>query len=261
MNVSDDFFKYSLKTIGYCKIQNCIKDLKLIEKLKSDLDNACEQDKKSIKSYDNYRFYDIIHHLIDRSHNFIKLIEMDVLNHYVHQALDKNAVIHSYNGVKLMPSRGNNATKIHRDSQRFYSQSYPLLIQAIICLDHFTKENGATYLLPASHHVEEKPSDKFFYDHAERVLASPGDVIFFDSLVWHAGGSNQTETPRRALTVVYSRSFMKQQIDLSRSLSSNVINSLSDTGKRLIGMNVRVPSNKMEFYLPENERLYKPNQG
>jgi len=46
MNVSDDFFKYSLKTIGYCKIQNCIKDLKLIEKLKSDLDNACEQDKK-----------------------------------------------------------------------------------------------------------------------------------------------------------------------------------------------------------------------
>ena len=46
MNVTDDFFKYSLKTIGYCKIRNCIKDLKLIEKLKSDLDNACEQDKK-----------------------------------------------------------------------------------------------------------------------------------------------------------------------------------------------------------------------
>ena len=54
---------------------------------------------------------------------------------------------------------------------------------------------------------------------------------------------------------------MKQQIDLSRSLSSNVINSLSDTGKRLISMNVKVPNNKMEFYLPENERLYKPNQG
>ena len=40
---------------------------------------------------------------------------------------------------------------------------------------------------------------------------------------------------------------MKQQIDLPCSLSSNVINSLSDTGKRLIGMNVRVPSNKMNF--------------
>ena len=50
--------------------------------------------------------FDIIHHLIDRSHNFIKLIEMDMLNHYVHQALDKNTVIHSYNSVKLMPSRG-----------------------------------------------------------------------------------------------------------------------------------------------------------
>ena len=93
----------------------------------------------------------------------------------------------SYNGVKLMPSRENNATKIHRDSQRFYSQSYPLLIQAIICLDHFTKGKWGNLFITS------KPSRRgktfglsFFMITLNEFWPLPGDVIFFDSLVWHA---------------------------------------------------------------------------
>ena len=82
MNLTDDIFKYSLKTVGYCKVQNCIKDTNLISDLVSDLDKACDEDQKNIESYNNYRFYDIVHQLIDRGESFIDLMQLDSLNHY-----------------------------------------------------------------------------------------------------------------------------------------------------------------------------------
>jgi hypothetical protein len=39
-----------------------------------------------------------------------------------------------------------------------------------------------------------------------------------------------------------------------------IIQKLKNNGKRLIGMNVRVPTSLDEFYLPEKKRLYKSNQ-
>jgi ectoine hydroxylase-related dioxygenase (phytanoyl-CoA dioxygenase family) len=136
-----------------------------------------------------------------------------------------------------------------------------LALQALICLDPFTFKNGATYLLPASHHIKDRPSDDYFYKNAHRVIANPGDVVFFDSLIWHAGGKNKTNLPRRGITIVYTRSYMKQQIDLTKALSVDFIKSMPELGKKLIGMNVRVPTSIDEFYLPEEYRLYKPNQG
>ncbi len=219
------------------------------------------KDEVNIESYETYRFQNIIHHLFDRGEIFVELMQSSKLTNYVDEILGNTSIIHSYNGVRLMPKQSNNATKIHRDSPRFYPQSFPLSLQALVCIDPFTLENGATYLLPASHHSQSAPSNQYFYDNAVRVVAEPGDVIFFDSLVWHAGGENRTQDPRRGLTIVYSRSFMKQQIDLAKSLSDELINSLSPLGKRLIGMSVRAPSCLDDFYLPEDQRLYKANQG
>ena len=36
---------------------------------------------------------------------------------------------------------------------------------------------------------------------------------------------------------------------------------LGETGRRFLGFNVRVPTTLDEYYLPPDQRLYKPNQG
>lgn len=265
MSVSDicnlSEFEYSIKTVGFYKIKNCINNQGLIQSLINDIDSCYQEDKANIKSYDTYKFYDIVHQILERGSSFLELMLNPTISECAEKILSPTCIIHSYNAVRLMPSRGNNATKIHRDCPRFYRQDYPLSLQALICLDPFTLENGATYLLPASHHVPEKPTDEYFYKNAERVVANPGDVVFFDSLVWHAGGENLTELPRRGITIVYTRPFMKQQIDLTKALSPDYIASMPALGKKLIGMDARVPSSLNEFYLPEEDRLYKANQG
>lgn len=264
MNISlnkFDAFLFSMKTLGFYIIKNCISNKSLLDNLRIELDRAIETDKDKISSYEDYRFCDIVHHLFDRGKSFIDLFEDSVINEYIEKILGSTYIIHSYNAVRLMPGRSNNATKIHRDSPRYYPPVYPLSIQALVCVDQFNSQTGGTYLLPASHHIPDKPTDEYFYTNAFQVQADPGDVVIFDSLIWHAGGNNTSDHPRRGITLVYTRSFMKQQIDIPRSLSPELIESLSDSGKRLIGFNVRVPSNVDEFYLPQEKRLYKANQG
>jgi ectoine hydroxylase-related dioxygenase (phytanoyl-CoA dioxygenase family) len=44
-------------------------------------------------------------------------------------------------------------------------------------------------------------------------------------------------------------------------ITSEQLNGLDEMQRQLLGFNVRVPASMDEYYLPEAERLYKPNQG
>lgn len=253
-------FEYSIKTLGFYKFSKCINDKELIRSLSSDVDIALQEDMRQLGD-SSPRFFDITHQLLGRSDNFVTLAMNSAINDCVERILSPTCIIHSCNAVKLMPSNGNNATKMHRDSPRFYNQDYPLALQAIIFLDPFTQLNGATHMLAASHHSEHRPSNDYFYKNAQQMVGDPGDVIFFDSLVWHAGGENMTKEPRRGITIVYTRSFMKQQIDLPRAISADKISKMPEKVRQKIGMDVRVPADLIEFSVPVNQRLYKPNQG
>lgn len=254
--VSD--FSYLIKTQGYYLLKNAIQNKELLARLSTEIDAACEKNSNNIEGYAT-KFYDIVHHLFDKGDSFIELFEEHPGLELIESILGETCIVHSFNAVKLMPGKNNNATKVHRDSPRF-SPGYTLSLQVLYFVDRFTKENGATYLLPASQHLSDQPSDEQFNKYAVQMEGDAGDALLFDSAVWHAGGKNFTDKPRRGITVVYSRAFMKQQIDLPRSLSS-IVDKLSQKAKRLIGMNVRVPSSVIEFNLPEAERLYKANQG
>jgi len=94
----------------------------------------------------------------------------------------------------------------------------------LIMLDDFTLENGATYLLAKSHLKDEKPTEAMFYEKSDRVVGKKGDVLFFNSNLWHAAGINTTNQERRAITITFTKPFMKQQLDYSRAIGyENVV--------------------------------------
>ena len=235
---------------GYVILKNRV-DNKKIKIFQKEFERISKLKSAAVK--DNY-FY-LAHTLSD---HFLSFIDGNPAQEYVDLILGNTCIIHSFNGINLKPNISNPIqNKIHRDTQRF-SRPYLLSIQQILILDDFTKDNGGTFILPKSHLKPERPSDKFFYENAIQIEAKKGDIVLFDSLAWHCGGKNTTHEDRRALTFVFTRSFMKQQIDLTSCLSRDIEN---ETSRRLLGFNVRVPSNIEEFNLPESERLYKSNQG
>ncbi len=260
-NIPIEEYLYAMRSRGYYLIRGGLSDPKLLKGLKDDLDNAFDSDQRESElTGEKLRFTDIVHHLLGRGMSFFELWEYPLITDLIDKILGSTCIVHSYNGVRLLPGRLNNASIIHRDSPRF-SPAYTLAVQALVMVDRFTAENGATLLLPGSHNVLERPSDEYFQREAICIEGQPGDVIIFDSSVWHRGGENRSTEPRRGITFVFTRSFMKQQIDLPRSVSADVISSLSPRGRRLLGMNTRVPASLGEFFLPPDERLYLPNQG
>lgn len=160
-----------------------------------------------------------------------------------------------------MPAGGTNySNRIHVDSPRvipdYYSQ-----IGVIVALDDFTEQNGATYMLPRSFERTTPVSDDEFFENAVRVLPKRGDLVVLNPRTWHLGGQNTTSSDRHAVTLSACRSFMRQRFDYPRLIDPVVAESLSPTLRRILGFNVRVPASLDEYYVPEDQRLYKSGQG
>ncbi|MEZ5224997.1 MAG: hypothetical protein R2743_26135 [Ilumatobacteraceae bacterium] len=63
------------------------------------------------------------------------------------------------------------------------------------------------------------------------------------------------------MTINACRSYMRQRFDYPRMIGPEIASSLSPVLRRLLGYDVRVPTSLEEYYLPEDQRLYKANQG
>jgi hypothetical protein len=156
-------------------------------------------------------------------------------------------VLNQQNGVINPPhSQQYNQGAWHRDLpyQHFVS-SRPLAINALFCLDPFTVENGATMVLPASHRQEAFPSDRFIEAEAATIAAPAGSFIVLDCMMYHTGGVNVTDRPRRAVNHVYSIPLLRQQIDMPYALGE----AFATDGelRRLLGYDVRTPHSVAEY--------------
>lgn len=119
------------------------------------------------------------------------------------------------NGVINPPGGEHTQRAYHRDLpyQHFVS-SRPLAVSALLCVDAFTVENGATVVLPASHRMETFPSEQTARDLALPLEAPAGSYLVFDSMVFHRAGFNASAHPRRAVNHVYALPFVAQQISM-----------------------------------------------
>ena len=163
-------------------------------------------------------------------------------------------ILNQQNGVINPPdAQRYNQGAFHRDLpyQHFVS-SHPLAINALFCLDPFTQENGATYVLPASHKSEPFPSEAAIGALQQQVSAPAGSFIILDCMLFHRGGVNRTSTPRRAVNHVYSIPFIRQQIDLPKLLGKGFTD---DPDTRLIlGFDVQSPEDIAGYYALRNAR-------
>ena len=202
----------------------------------------------------------MVHNCMARGQEMAALLDNVEMGLYMDACFSETCIVYSYQASSLPPDSGNYGSRVHIDCPRFIP-NYDTNIGVMFALNDFTMDNGATYYMPKSHKLEKLPSDEEFYSKAQRACCMAGDMIILKTRLVHAAGINNTDTIRHALTINFCRSYMRQRFDFPRLLSKEKINSLGVQGRRLIGMNVRVPTTLDQFYLPEAQRLYKPNQG
>ena len=77
----------------------------------------------------------------------------------------------------------------------------------MVSLDDFTAENGATTLIPGSHLWDDTRQP--MREEMVPAIMPAGSMIYFLNTVWHSGGANKTDKPRRSLTVQYCQPWIR----------------------------------------------------
>lgn len=191
---------------------------------------------------------------------FLRLLENEKMHKVFSHFLGDTCILYTYTSTIVFKNEDQYTCKIHTDTPRLIP-NYHLGLLMTLAVDEFTEENGATYYLAGSHRSMERPSDEEFFARAVRVCRKAGDAVFFHPRVWHTGGANYTDKSRRGCTLYACRSWMRQRFDYPRMVDGDVLPLLSERARAFLGFNVRVPTNMREFYVPPEQRCYKPGQG
>lgn len=201
-----------------------------------------------------------VHHLPIFGGSFLTFLERNPAADALRDFFGGPYILNSFGGVLNLPSNLSYVGNVHRD-QRTFSGNLPLMAQLLVMLDDFTEENGATYFYDGSHRQANKPADDEFFASARRAVGTAGSIVMFNSNVWHAAGVNRSTAPRRALTLVFSVPFMKQQLDYPRALGYERRDSFSPALQQVLGYHARVPASLDEWYQPPEKRFYRRDQG
>jgi ectoine hydroxylase-related dioxygenase (phytanoyl-CoA dioxygenase family) len=112
---------------------------------------------------------------------------------------------------------------------------------SIWLLDDFSKKNGATRIVPGTHHSGILPQDILPNQEAphpdEVIIEAPaGSVFIFNSHAWHGGTTNHTEKSRRSIHSYFCRSDQPQQVDQSRYVKTSTLARLSPAAIKMLGL-------------------------
>lgn len=164
---------------------------------------------------------DIARCMLAYAPEFLKVATAPPLMKLAARVLGGEFVLLMQNGIINRPEREHYQTKWHRDlNYQHWTSSKSLAINALLCIDDFTVDNGATFVLPGTHHVAEFPGTAFAHRFERQIQAPAGSFLILDAMLFHRAGTNHTNHLRRAVNHVIGRPFMAQQIALPAAFAS-----------------------------------------
>jgi ectoine hydroxylase-related dioxygenase (phytanoyl-CoA dioxygenase family) len=132
--------------------------------------------------------------------------------------------------------------KLHVDWHEAVASGQYTVCNSIWLLDDFSKANGATRIVPGSHHLGSMPQDVLadpMAPHPKEIIieAPAGSVFIFNSHAWHGGTTNLTSNSRRAIHSYFCRRDQPQQVDQSRYITKQTLERLSPAAIEILGLN------------------------
>jgi ectoine hydroxylase-related dioxygenase (phytanoyl-CoA dioxygenase family) len=253
---TDDEILQVLARDGYAIVPDSIAPA-VVAQLRSDLERAIETE-ATYHQGTSYIDYGMVLVCCTHARSFVDVLAEPNVMRVIDRVLSPGSIVYAYTSSSMPPSKTNYSARIHVDTPR-YIPGYATNAGAMILLDDFTDENGATWILAGSQHTLEPPTPEHFFANAKRVIAPAGSVVYLDPRVWHAGGKNTTERWRHSITVNMCRPYMKQRLDIPKMMAaSNVdLQGVSEQALQKMGFHAQVPESLDEYYLPREQRKYR----
>lgn len=142
---------------------------------------------------------------------------------------DPNYILRSY-----LARSSNHQMPMHIDSFVPYTGPEVFIMQCAIVLEDQSTENGCTVIVPGSHLFAEY-TDQQAFDQAVPIESRAGDLVIWDSRVWHGATENKTANSRWSIIATFSRWWIKQAFDIPGNLPQCIYDGLTDVQKAVLG--------------------------
>ncbi|MDE2487435.1 MAG: phytanoyl-CoA dioxygenase family protein [Alphaproteobacteria bacterium] len=161
--------------------------------------------------------------------------------------LQPNFLLSASHAINLGP--GETPQSIHADDG-FYRQRRPrppIGISVIGAIVDFTRENGATEIVPGSHLWGEpgdpgRPNDLAEIEKMLVPMEIPaGAALVFPGTLLHRGGANVTDKPRLAFTNQYCEPWARPQENFWLSVPREMVREMSPRAQSLLGYEIAPP--------------------
>ncbi|MGH9890388.1 MAG: phytanoyl-CoA dioxygenase family protein [bacterium] len=193
-----------------------------------------------------------LRNLCDEDQVFAELLADSPIYPLIDELMAGSYVLHSYDGLILFPGEARFPWDFHIDLTSLGSVAFPARatpgINCLYYLDDVTAANGATCLVPASHHsLVKNPPFEELGQLAVPLVGSAGDAVLFDARIWHCAGNNSTEKSRRVIKAFFVAPWIRPQMDYSRAVRPEVQSRLDDRTRRLLGVGSTPPTTVREL--------------
>jgi ectoine hydroxylase-related dioxygenase (phytanoyl-CoA dioxygenase family) len=153
--------------------------------------------------------------LVDKGEVFRRAIVLAPVIGLVRHVLGADAKLSSLNARSADPQSAV-GQPLHVDMAAIADAKGYWVCNTVWMLDDFTRENGATRLVPGSHLWGKRPQDVLddpLAPHPEEILLTgkAGSVAVMNSHMWHGGTANRTPAARLAMHAFYCRRDKPQQ--------------------------------------------------
>lgn len=153
---------------------------------------------------------------------------------------------------------------LHIDSHIPILGDRTIAMQFAFLLEDSGIDNGCTYVVPGSHKSGVYANRNL--NRVEPITGRAGDLVIWDSRIWHGAHENITGKSRWALIATLGMWWMKQSQDITRGMSDGIYKECSDEQKQLLGFCSIPPADPMirintksgyDFLLPSVTDYYR----
>ena len=238
-----------IKKNVFCIIKNFLSK-KVIGKTLKKIDHYHELNKKIV--YKGIPARDsrdkILYNLQNKDYHFIKLLNnkniLKIAKYFLNDKFyrflpnDKpNFIINYFNARS-----SGNKIDLHIESWINYVGKKNHMMQFVFILEKSTLENGCTIVVKKSHKTGKYSNRKT--KKITPIVGNPGDLIIWDSRLWHGTFENKNNQSRWAIVTTLSSWWIKQAMDMPKSLPKSIYNKCTNLEKQLLGFCSVPPSNE-----------------
>jgi hypothetical protein len=134
----------------------------------------------------------------------------------------------------FMARSSNKVLPMHIDSLVPYRGPHVFVMQASLILEDQSVANGCTMVVPGSHQSGEY-ADQSAFDVAVPVESRAGDIVLWDSRIWHGTRENQTGGTRWAIIATFVRWWIKQMFNIPQNMPQDIYTRLDERQKAVMG--------------------------